>query len=46
MLNFKFRLYPTREQEARLEAVLEVNCIVYNYFILNHFRSRNDMSHA
>jgi len=46
LLNFKFRLYPTREQEARLEAVLEVNRIIYNYFVTNNFRSRNDMNYA
>ena len=46
LLNFKFRLYPTREQEARLESVLEINRIVYNYFVLNNFRSRNEMNYA
>jgi len=46
LLNFKFRLYPTIEQEKRLEAVLEINRIVYNYFVLNNFRNRNDMNYA
>lgn len=34
------------EQEQRLSNVLEVNRIVYNYFVLNNFRSRNDMNYA
>jgi len=46
MLNFKMRLYPTAEQERRLEETCEVNRIVYNYFVLNKFRSRNDMNYA
>lgn len=46
MLNFKFRLYPTRDQEVRLEAVIEANRIVYNYFVLNNLRNRNDMNYA
>jgi hypothetical protein len=40
------RLYPTRDQEKRLEDTLEINRIVYNYFVLNKFRSRNDMNYA
>jgi putative transposase len=41
------RLYPTQDQEKRLEEVLEINRIVYNYFVLsNNFRSRNDMNYA
>ncbi len=46
MLNYKFRLYPTKEQEERLVDVLEINRIVYNYFVLNNFRNRNDMNYA
>ena len=46
MLNFKMRLYPTAEQERRIEETCEVNRIVYNYFVLNKFRSRNDMNYA
>ena len=46
MLNFKFRLYPTREQEKRLVNVLEINRIAYNYFITNNFLSRNEMNYA
>ncbi|AFU59861.1 hypothetical protein Ngar_c29430 [Candidatus Nitrososphaera gargensis Ga9.2] len=46
MLNYKFRLYPVMEQEQRLVKVLEINRIMYNYFILNNFRSRNDMNFA
>ena len=46
MLNFKMRLYPTQEQEIRLEETCKVNRLVYNYFVLNKFRSRNDMNYA
>jgi putative transposase len=46
MLNFKMRLYPTKDQEKRLEEVLEINRIIYNYFVLNKFKSRNDMNYA
>jgi len=46
MLNFKMRLYPTAEQERRLEETCEINRVVYNYFVLNKFRSRNDMNYA
>ncbi len=46
MLNFKMRLYPTKEQERHLEDTLEINRIVYNYFVLNKFKSRNDMNYA
>jgi putative transposase len=40
------RLYPTAEKERRLEETLEINRIVYNYFVLNKFRSRNDMNYV
>ncbi|MCI0561805.1 MAG: transposase [Nitrososphaera sp.] len=46
LLNFKMRLYPTESQERHLEETLEVNRIVYNYFVVNNFRSRNDMNYA
>jgi len=46
MLNFKMRLYPTAEQEKRFEETCEINRIVYNYFIHNKFRNRNDMNYA
>jgi putative transposase len=46
LLNFRMRLYPTREQEKRLEEVCEINRIMYNYFLLNKFRNRNDMNYA
>jgi putative transposase len=46
LLNFKMRLYPTESQERHLEAVLEINRILYNYFIFNKFKSRNDMNYA
>jgi putative transposase len=32
MLNFKFRLYPTKEQESALEQTLDGCRWVYNYF--------------
>ena len=44
--SFKFRLYPNKDQEKRFANVLEVNRIIYNYFVLNSFRSRNDMNYA
>jgi putative transposase len=40
------RLYPTKEQESRLLGILEVNRIVYNYFVSNNFKDRNDMNYA
>ena len=46
MLNFKMRIYPTREQQRRLEETCEINRGVYNYFVLNRFRSRNDMNYS
>jgi putative transposase len=46
MLNFKMRLYPTSIQEKRLEDTIEINRLVYNYFVLNKFRSRNDMNYT
>ena len=46
LLNFKMRLYPTEHQERRLEETLEINRILYNYYIINKFRSRNDMNYA
>ncbi len=35
MLNFKFRLYPTKEQELVLEQTLDGCRWVYNYFLLS-----------
>jgi len=46
LLNYKFRLYPTREQEQRLVDVIEINRVVYNYFVINNFKGRNDMNYA
>ena len=46
MLNYKFRLYPTKEQEKKMDEACEINRIVYNYFVLNKFMSRNDMNYA
>ena len=46
MLNYKFRLYPTIEQEELLVEVIEINRVVYNYFISNNFKSRNEMNYA
>jgi putative transposase len=40
------RLYPTVEQEKYLENVLEINRVVYNYFVINKLSSRNDMNYA
>jgi putative transposase len=41
------RLYPTEDQKRRLEEVLEINRIVYNYFVLsNNCKNRNDMNYA
>lgn len=31
VLNYKFRLYPTRKQEQLLEDTFEVNRTVYNF---------------
>lgn len=46
MLSYKFRLYPTSEQEQRLADVVEINRVVYNYFVSNNFRDRNEMNYA
>jgi putative transposase len=46
MLNYKFRLYPTQEQEKRLVDTLEINRVVYNYFVSNGYRGRNEMNYA
>jgi hypothetical protein len=46
LLNFKMRLYPNEQQERHLEDALEINSIIYNYFVINKFRSRNDMNYA
>jgi putative transposase len=46
VLNYKFRLYPTKEMEARLVETLEINRIVYNYFVSNNFRSFHDMCYS
>lgn len=46
MRNYKFRLYPTRIVEQKLVETLEINRVVYNYFVSCNFRSRNDMNYA
>lgn len=46
MRNYRFRLYPTRDIEARLVETLEINRIVYNYFVSNNFRSFHDMCYS
>lgn len=46
MRNYKFRLYPTRIVEQKLVETLEINRVVYNYFVSSNFRSRNDMNYA
>ncbi len=45
MLNFKFRLYPTREQELVLEQTLDGCRWVYNYFYDKNM-SEYDMNYA
>ncbi|WP_415282417.1 RNA-guided endonuclease InsQ/TnpB family protein [Candidatus Nitrososphaera sp. FF02] len=45
MLSYRFRLYPSRKQEEKLVSTIEINRIIYNYFLRN-FRSRNDMNYA
>jgi len=46
MLNYKFRLYPTREQEARLVETLDGCRWVYNYFLSTPPMSEYDMNYA
>lgn len=46
LLSYKFRLFPNKEQEEKLANALEINRIIYNYFVLCNFRSRNDMNYA
>ncbi len=46
MLTYKFRIYPTKPQEAMLEGALEACRYVYNYFVRNGYKSRNDMNYA
>jgi putative transposase len=45
LLNYKFRLYPTREQEPVLEQTLDGCRCVYNYF-LDKNMSEYDMNYA
>jgi len=46
MLTYKFRLYPTDVQEAKLNSTLEACRYVYNYFVRNDYKTRNDMNYA
>jgi len=46
MLTYKFRLYPTIAQEEKLLSTLEACRYVYNYFIHNDYKTRNDMNYA
>lgn len=46
LINYKFRLYPSKEMEAKLAETLEINRIVYNYFVSNNFRSFHDMCYS
>ncbi len=48
MLTYKFRIYPTRPQVAKLEGALEACRYVYNYFLHNNYnyKTRNDMNYA
>jgi len=46
LLNFKMHLYPNEHHARRLEDTLEINRIVYNYFVIHTLRSRNDMNYS
>ena len=46
MLTYKFRLYPTIAQEEKLLSTLEACRYVYNYFVRNDYKTRNDMNYA
>jgi len=46
MLNYKFRLYPTKEQEVVLEQTLDGCRWVYNYFLSVPQMSEYDMNYA
>lgn len=46
MLNYKFRLYPTKEQELALEQTLDGCRWVYNYFLSIPPMSEYDMNYA
>ncbi len=49
MRTYKYRLYPTHQQESRLNATLDACRWVYNYFVKlagNGFITRNDMNYA
>src|SRR5881628_1363762 len=46
MLNYRFRLYPTKEQELVLEETLDGCRWVYNYFLTMGPVSEYDMNYA
>ena len=46
MITYKFRLYPTQQQERVLNNTLEACRYVYNYMIRNGYKTRNDMNYA
>lgn len=46
MLNYKFRLYPTRQQELALEQTLDGCRWLYNYFASMSPMSEFDMNYA
>ncbi len=46
MITYKFRLYPTQQQERVLNNTLEACRYVYNYFVRNRYKTRNDMNYA
>jgi putative transposase len=46
MLNFKFRLYPTAEQEHKLEETLDGCRWLYNHFLTLQPMSEYDMNYA
>lgn len=46
MLSYRFRIYPNKGQKEKLARTIEINRIIYNYFVLHNFKSRNDMNCA
>ncbi|MEM3095128.1 MAG: helix-turn-helix domain-containing protein [Nitrososphaera sp.] len=46
LLNYKFRIYPTKEQELVLEQTLDGCRWVYNYFLSIPKMSEYDMNYA
>jgi putative transposase len=44
--NYKFRIFPTQQQEQKLEETIDGCRWVYNYFVNNGFESEYDMNYA